>query len=193
MDYNKEIESLVSLVLKEGASDLHLSEGRNPIIRVTGTLIPLVKKPVLSAADMKGFVGQFLSEANKKILEVARNADFSYSLPDARFRGNVYYHQGMLSVALRLIPKVIKTLAELNLPPILETFTRKQQGFFLVVGPIGQGKTTTLGRHDRAHQPDPRGAHHDHRGPDRISSLNQRNPSSTSAKCASTRRISTTP
>ena len=73
-----------------------------------------------------------------------RNADFSYEMADIRFRGNAYYRQGVLAIALRLIPKTIKTLAELNLPPILETFTRKSQGFFLVVGPIGQGKTTTL-------------------------------------------------
>jgi len=61
-----------------------------------------------------------------------------------RFRGNTYYRQGMLSIALRIIPRAIKTLAELNLPPILESFARKLQGFFLLVGPTGQGKTTTL-------------------------------------------------
>jgi twitching motility protein PilT len=143
-DYKKEIQDLISLIVKEGASDLHLSEGRPPIIRVNGALIPLFKRAVLSTPDMKGFLDQFLSEANKKILEAERTADFSYDLSDTRFRGNIYYRQGMISIALRLIPKAIKTLAELNLPPILETFTRKSQGFFLVVGPIGQGKTTTL-------------------------------------------------
>jgi twitching motility protein PilT len=143
-DYKQEIQDLISLIVKEGASDLHLSEGRPPIIRATGALIPLFKRAVLSASDMKGFLNQFLSEANKKILETERTADFSYDLSDTRFRGNIYYRQGMLSIALRLIPKVIKTLVELNLPPILETFTRKSQGFFIVVGPIGQGKTTTL-------------------------------------------------
>jgi twitching motility protein PilT len=144
MDYKKQIEELVSLILKEDASDLHLSEGRTPIIRVSGTLIPLLKRPVLSAADMEGITAEFLSEGNKKILDASRNVDFSYSLSNVRFRGNVYFRQGVLSIALRLIPKSVKTLAELNLPPILDTFTRKPQGFFLVVGPIGQGKTTTL-------------------------------------------------
>jgi len=144
MDYKKEIDELVDLLIKEGASDLHLSTGRTPVIRVSGNLIPLVKKPVLSAADMKGFVSAFLSPENKILLENDKDVDFSYSLPHARFRGNAFYRQGALSVALRLIPKVIRTLSELNLPPILETFTRKPQGFFLVVGPIGQGKTTTL-------------------------------------------------
>ena len=144
MDYKKEIDDLANLVLNEGASDLHLSAGRTPIIRVAGVLIPLIKKPVLTDADMKGFLHVFLSPINKELLEKDKDIDFSCSLTKARFRGNAYYHQGILSVALRLIPKVVRTLAELNLPPILESFTRKSQGFFLVVGPIGQGKTTTL-------------------------------------------------
>ncbi|MBU6231874.1 MAG: PilT/PilU family type 4a pilus ATPase [Patescibacteria group bacterium] len=144
MDYKKEIDDLVNLILKEGASDLHLTVGRQPVIRSSGVLIPLVKKPVLTDADMKGFLNALLSPANKEILEKDRDVDFSYSLTHARFRGNAFFHQGIPSVALRLIPKVIRTLTDLNLPPILETFTRKPQGFFLVVGPIGQGKTTTL-------------------------------------------------
>jgi twitching motility protein PilT len=144
MDYKKEIEDLVNLILKEGASDLHLSVGRTPVVRVSGNLIPLVKKPTLSESDMKGFIKIFLNDASKVLLEKDKDVDFSYGLSNARFRGNAYYHQGVLSVALRLIPKAIRTLAELNLPPILESFTRKPQGFFLVVGPIGQGKTTTL-------------------------------------------------
>ncbi|MDP3962801.1 MAG: PilT/PilU family type 4a pilus ATPase [bacterium] len=144
MDYKKEIEDLVTMVIHEGASDLHLSEGRNPIIRVSGALMPLVKKPVLSLNDIKGFLNEFLSEKNKTDLENDREVDFSYSLTETRFRGNAFYRQTHLSIALRLIPKSIRTLAELNLPPILESFTRRQQGFFLCVGPIGQGKTTTL-------------------------------------------------
>jgi len=144
MDYKKEIEMLVSLVLKEGASDLHLSEGRPPIIRVSGSLIPLMKRAALSRIDMRGFADVLLSSENKILLDKEKNVDFSYSLPESRFRGNIYYRQGVLAIALRIIPRVIRTLAELNLPPILETFTRKPQGFFLVVGPIGQGKTTTL-------------------------------------------------
>lgn len=144
MEYKKEIEQLVSTVVQEGASDLHLAEGRNPVVRVSGVLIPLVKSSVLSQTDMKGFLNEFLSEKNKIDLEKDREVDFSFSLTDVRFRGNAYYRQTHLSIALRLIPKVIRTLAELNLPPILESFTRKNQGFFLCVGPIGQGKTTTL-------------------------------------------------
>src|SRR3989344_3303726 len=144
MEYKKEIEELVSMVVQEGASDIHLSQGRTPFIRVSGALIPLVKRPVLSATDMKGLLNEFLSEKNKIDLEKDREVDFSYNLTDVRFRGNAFYRQTNLSIALRLIPKTIRTLAELNLPPVLESFTRRQQGFFLCVGPIGQGKTTTL-------------------------------------------------
>jgi len=144
MDYKKEIEELVDLIIKEDASDLHLSEGRPPIIRVSGNLVMLVKKSVLTKNDLLGFLDVFLTKANKDLLEKDKDVDFSYNLVHARFRGNAYYRQANLSIALRLIPKAIRTLSELNLPPLLETFTRKPQGFFLVVGPIGQGKTTTL-------------------------------------------------
>lgn len=144
MDYKKEIENLVGIVLKEGGSDLHLSEGRPPILRSSGSLIPLMKLPPVTRNDTLGYAEALLSPESKRILEKEKSVDFSYNLPNVRFRGNIYYRQGVLSIALRIIPKSIKTLAELNLPPILESFTRKPQGFFLVVGPIGQGKTTTL-------------------------------------------------
>jgi twitching motility protein PilT len=130
MEFKKEIEQLVSTVISEGASDLHLSEGRNPVVRVSGTLIPLVKSPVTTSSDMKGYINEFLSEDKKIRLAKNKDIDFSYSLTDVRFRGNAYYQQDKLCIALRLIPHDIRTLAELNLPPILETFTRRPQGFF---------------------------------------------------------------
>ncbi|HEY4478648.1 MAG TPA: PilT/PilU family type 4a pilus ATPase [Candidatus Paceibacterota bacterium] len=144
MEYKKEIEELISTVVGENASDLHLSIGRNPIIRVSGNLLPIVKKPIITENTMKGYLNEFLTEKTRIEFERDREVDFAYSTSDVRFRGNAYYRQNGISIALRLIPKVIRTLAELNLPPILESFTRKQQGFFLCVGPIGQGKTTTL-------------------------------------------------
>lgn len=144
MDQKKEIDELVNLILKENASDLHLSSGRQPIIRVAGGLIPLVKKPQLTNEDMEQIINVFLTPESKDLLKKDKDVDFSYSLTNARFRGNAYYRQGTLSIALRLIPKAIRSISELNLPPILESFTRKAQGFFLVVGPIGHGKTTTL-------------------------------------------------
>jgi twitching motility protein PilT len=73
-----------------------------------------------------------------------KEIDFSYTYNEVRFRGNAYYQRGAVGMALRLIPRKIRTLEELNLPPILEQFTKKPQGFFLVVGPVGHGKSTTL-------------------------------------------------
>jgi len=145
LNYEQEIAELVSVVIKEGASDLHLTAGRHPTIRVSGDLIPLVNKPVLTGDDVLGLVMEILNEENQKLFQTKKEIDFSWSPdPKARFRGNAFYQQGQVGAAFRLIPTDIKTLADLNLPTLLADFARRQQGFFLVVGPVGQGKTTTL-------------------------------------------------
>lgn len=140
------LAELIETVYKEGGSDLHLAEGRYPMMRVNGNLVPLVKKEVMTPEHIQAFLDQLLSPANKEKFIADKEIDFSYSPLgiDARFRGNAYVQQGSISIALRLILKIIRTLEELNLPPILETFANKKQGFFLVVGPVGQGKSTTL-------------------------------------------------
>jgi twitching motility protein PilT len=143
-DYTKLLDELVSIVAKEGGSDLHLSQGRNPIIRVSGYLIPLLKIPALEEADMYGLLDHLMTPENKQRFLTDKEIDFSFSHTKIRFRGNGFFRQGMPAIALRLISQKIKTIEELNLPPILESFTRKTQGFFLVVGPVGQGKSTTL-------------------------------------------------
>jgi len=144
-DYKKELEELLQTVINEGGSDLHLSEGRRPTIRVAGSLIPLLKKEPHDATKIAGLVKELLTEKNQKIFYETKEMDFSYDfVGKARFRGNCFFQQGLVSVVLRLIPKQIKNFVDLNLPPILETFANRQQGFFLVVGPVGQGKTTTL-------------------------------------------------
>lgn len=145
MNYKQELTDLVSSLLKEGGSDIHLGEGRKPIIRVSGNLIPLTNKEAYSNDHMYGVLDVLLSTENKKRLIDKRNVDFAYShVNKERFRGNAYFQQGKIGVALRYIPEQIKTLEELSLPPILEVFTEKKQGFFLLVGPVGQGKSTTL-------------------------------------------------
>jgi twitching motility protein PilT len=144
-EYRKELEDLVLTVIHEGASDLHLVVGRHPTIRVSGELIPLVKKPLLEPEDTQGLVKEFLDDANLKVFLETKEMDFSFSFgKEARFRGNAFFQKGTVAMALRLIPKKIKTLQELALPPVLEAFTKRKQGFFLVVGPVGQGKSTTL-------------------------------------------------
>jgi len=145
MDYKKELEDIILTVIREGGSDIHLSADRHPTIRVSGNLIPLVKKDKLTSEDTLGFIDQLLSEEKKGEFLDTKESDFSYSFSkDARFRGNAFFQRGSVGIALRLIPRDIKTLAELNLPDILADFARKKQGFFLVVGPVGQGKSTTL-------------------------------------------------
>ena len=139
------LEKFINTVVQEGASDLHLSEGRPPVIRVSGALVTLIKEKVLTKTDLENFAKILLpTEAHERFV-ATHEVDFSYSFKNiARFRGNGFVRQEKISFALRLIPQHIKTLQELNLPPILESFTQLQQGFFLVVGPVGQGKTTTL-------------------------------------------------
>ncbi|MEX2013636.1 MAG: PilT/PilU family type 4a pilus ATPase [Parcubacteria group bacterium] len=142
---DKLLNELVDIVVKEGASDLHLSEGRPPVIRVSNFLIPLVKMPVLSRADMEGFLASFLSPQTVTEFESRKEVNFAYSNSNKwRFRCNAFISLGKLNVAMRLVPTKVKSFEELNLPPILETFARRQQGFFLVVGPVGVGKSTTL-------------------------------------------------
>ncbi len=144
-DYKKELEDLIVILTQEGASDLHLTVGRHPTIRVSGDLIPIVKKPILTPEDAMGLAMEVLNEENRKLFLETKDIDFSYS-PDAsvRFRGNAFYQRGVVGMAFRLIPSKIKTIEELNIPLRLLDFTNKKQGFFLVVGPVGQGKSTTL-------------------------------------------------
>ncbi|MEK7610331.1 MAG: PilT/PilU family type 4a pilus ATPase [Patescibacteria group bacterium] len=144
-DYKKELEDLVVIVAREGASDLHLTVGRHPTIRVSGDLIPIVKKPELTPADTIGLITEALSEGNREVFLKKKDIDFSYSVAGGlRFRGNAFYQKGVVGASFRLIPNKIKSISELNLPDRLTEFTRREQGFFLLVGPVGQGKSTTL-------------------------------------------------
>jgi twitching motility protein PilT len=144
MDYKKELEDLILTVIRENGSDLHLGAGRLPAMRVYGELISLVKHPVLSQDDMKGILGELLDKENvNKFLE-DKEADFSYDFRgEARLRCNAFFQKGLINIAFRLIPQVRNT-DELNLPPIITEIAKRKQGFFLVVGPVGQGKSTTL-------------------------------------------------
>ncbi len=141
----RRLNTLLDVVVREGASDLHLSVGRHPIVRVDGTLIPLMKHEVLTSEDTAAFARAMMVPEQEKRLAEGKDVDFAYHHTDgSRFRVNASIVQGSVTLALRYIPSKIPTLAELNLPSVLETFTQKRQGFFLVVGPVGQGKSTTL-------------------------------------------------
>jgi twitching motility protein PilT len=144
MDYKKELEELILNVIRENGSDLHLGAGRVPAIRVSGELIFLTKHPVLKAEDMLGFLSEILDKAKIDAFKENQEADFSYDFRgEARLRGNAFFQKGLINMVFRLVPQV-QTMTELRLPPILADLARKKQGFFLVVGPVGQGKSTTL-------------------------------------------------
>ncbi len=145
MDHKHLLEKLLTDVIKEGGSDLHLSDGRRPMIRVNGELIPLSTYEVFDEKTMAGVLGVMVSSEFKKEFEAKKELDFSYAFKtEGRFRGNAFVQQGRVGVVMRLISNVLRSISELGLPPILETFARHKQGFFLVVGPVGQGKSTTL-------------------------------------------------
>lgn len=139
------ILKLLDMVIKEGGSDLHLSVGSNPIIRVSGSLVPLVQEKILQPEDTEAMLKEILPEGRWNDFVRDQAVDFSFAHKDNnRFRINGYVVQGGIAIAMRLIPHEIRSFNTLNLPPVLEVFTQRTQGFFLCVGPIGQGKSTTL-------------------------------------------------
>ncbi len=141
----QKIKNLLKVVAQENASDLHLVVGRYPTIRLDGKLYPLTQESVLTAEDTKALSDIIMTEENKKRLLRDGQADFSYNFEDkARFRTNVFFQKGNISVAMRLITSRIKTLEELNIPTVLYNFTHHTQGLLLVTGPVGHGKSTTL-------------------------------------------------
>jgi len=144
MEHKKVFEDLILNVIREDGSDLHLGAGRVPAIRVAGELIFLTKHVPLTNEDMLGILGEILDKEKVKNFIEEQELDFSYDFKgQARLRGNAFFQKGLISAAFRLVPKV-KTFADLHLPPILADLARRKQGFFLVVGPVGQGKSTTL-------------------------------------------------
>jgi len=145
MDYKQTLNRLIDLVVKQGASDLHISEGRKPILRVADVLIPLTQEKETSAEEARGILAEMINAKKQEVFLTKKEVDFAYNHENKiRFRGNAFFQQKKVGIALRLVPSKIRTLEELNLPEQLELFTKKKQGFFLCVGPTGQGKSTTL-------------------------------------------------
>jgi twitching motility protein PilT len=145
MSAKETLEELLLETINQNGSDLHLSEGRKPIIRISGDLVGLEKYEVFTKDDIVSFLREMINEDLVKIFNEKQQVDFSHSFKEqARFRGNAFVQRGAFGIVLRLIPRDIKSIDELNLPQVLKEFANKKQGFFLVVGPVGQGKTTTL-------------------------------------------------
>jgi twitching motility protein PilT len=139
------IDALLERMVALNASDLHVTVGSPPVVRVHGTLQPLEGTEPLSGEETHQLLYRILSTEQQKHLEVERQIDMAHSIPGlARFRVNVYFQRETLGAAFRLIPADIKTLEELGIPATLHALTDRPRGLVLVTGPTGSGKSTTL-------------------------------------------------
>jgi len=145
-----EIHELLDLTIKNNASDLHLLPGVSPTIRVDGVLRPLSSYPPISPQEIEIMIFSLLKPEQKEMLLNNKEIDFSFGFGGGaygdlgRFRSNIYYQRGVLSAAFRYLQPTIRTIEELNLPKICHKFAELKQGFVLVTGPTGHGKSTTL-------------------------------------------------
>ncbi len=139
------IDDLLERMFACGASDLHVTVGTPPAMRVRGTLERMSEVAPLVPDDTQTLLYRILNSEQQKQLEIKRQLDFAYSVPGlARFRVNVFFQRESLGAAFRVIPHEIKTLEELGLPSGLHVLTEKPRGLVLVTGPTGSGKSTTL-------------------------------------------------
>lgn len=143
MDYQKLLNELLVYTAEQKASDLHLSPGHAPTIRLHGQLIPLKDYKILDNETIIGLTQAALGEHKTRFL-AEKEVDFSYPVGEARFRTNVYITKGLPAATFRFLPSKIPTVEDLNLPPVVKIFSQLKQGFVLVVGPNGQGKTTAM-------------------------------------------------
>ncbi len=145
MQYEKVLKKYINVLTHEDGSDLHISADSRPTLRVDGSLVPMMNEDILTGDDTKALLQILVSQEQMDEFTKEQELDFSYAVEGGdRFRCNAFYQRGKIGVVMRRIPKELRTIEELNLPVILETFAQRKQGFFLVVGPVGQGKSTTL-------------------------------------------------
>jgi twitching motility protein PilT len=144
-DKNVNLRTLLDEMIKRGASDLHITAGERPKLRIDGDITNASTEQVLTPKDTLHIAYSILTEAQKKRFEVEDELDFSFGIANlSRFRGNVFKQRGCVSMAIRQIPFAIKTFQQLGLPPIIAKMAEKPRGLILVTGPTGSGKSTTL-------------------------------------------------
>jgi len=144
-NFLQRMDKYVDLLVAQKGSDLHFSAGNLPAMRVDNKIIQMKGEKVIAQSDMEILIKKVLSAEKQEQLYREKQVDFSLEIKKGvRFRGNVFFQKGNLSMALRLISDKIKSLKELNIPESLYSFVEKKQGLFLVVGPNGNGKSTTL-------------------------------------------------
>lgn len=139
-----QMKDLLDIAIEKKASDLHLTVGIPPTIRIDGRLTPLVEHGVLTSEACEKLILSIMLPEQVERLRQRKELDFSFGYQKMRFRTNIFYQKGYLSGSLRLISLTIKSINELGLPPILERFTLPSQGFVIITGPTGHGKSTTL-------------------------------------------------
>ena len=145
MDAKEKLNRLLSYTSEVEASDLHISVGHHPTIRVDGKLRKIREEDQIDSEESKLIAFELANEGQRDRLLEEKEVDFSYHQPGGdRFRVNIFHQRGKISCALRRIPPYIKTLDELNLPTSLYDFARSSQGLVLVTGPASHGKSTTL-------------------------------------------------
>jgi len=136
---------LLQEMIQKGASDLHITVGDKPKLRVDGDLADSGVNHVLAPKDTLALAYSILTENQKKRFETEDELDFSFGVQNlSRFRGNVYKQRGCVAMAIRQIPYEIHSLEKLNLPPVLNKLAERPRGLVLVTGPTGSGKSTTL-------------------------------------------------
>ena len=139
------LRSLLDEMIKRGASDLHITAGERPKMRIDGDITNSTADVVLTPKDTLSIAYTLLTESQKKRFETEDELDFSFGIPNlSRFRGNVFKQRQCVSMVIRQIPFQIKTFEQLNLPPIIAKIAEKPRGLVLVTGPTGSGKSTTL-------------------------------------------------
>ena len=142
---NFDFSDILIEVVKQKASDLHLTAGAPPMIRQRGGLIPLEGLPKMTPTDTREIIYAILSSSQRQRLETDWQIDFAYSVPGhGRFRVNAYLQRGTLAAAFRLIPSETVPIESLGLPPVIREFAKRPRGIVLVTGPTGSGKSTTL-------------------------------------------------
>jgi len=139
------LRTLLEEMLERGASDLHITTGERPMLRIDGDIQPSKQDIVLHPKDTLQLAYSVLTETQKKRFEMEDELDFSFGIQNmARFRGNCFKQRGCVAIVLRQIPFEIKTFDDLKLPPVIARLAEKPRGLVLVTGPTGSGKSTTL-------------------------------------------------
>jgi twitching motility protein PilT len=139
------LRALLEEMIERGASDLHITAGERPKVRIDGNITDSSADYILTPKDTLQLTYSILTENQKKRFETEDELDFSFGIQNlARFRGNVYRQRGCVALAIRQIPFKILTFEDLRLPPVIQKFAERPRGLILVTGPTGSGKSTTL-------------------------------------------------